>query len=89
MTLGIGYETFRKGRRLELEADGLPATDPILNLWNKADVIAWVENRRRNPPAPRKGSGMTPTATPEPPDPSATSAPRAGIPTGAKGPDHG
>lgn len=45
MTLGIGYETFRKYARHDLAAIGMPAPDPVLNLWNKDELLRWVDER--------------------------------------------
>ncbi|MCA1336854.1 hypothetical protein [Pseudooceanicola marinus] len=44
--LGMSPGAFRN-RRQNLEAEGFPRPDPILKLYIKADVKAWIENRRR------------------------------------------
>ncbi|PJE33451.1 hypothetical protein PSM7751_00001 [Pseudooceanicola marinus] len=43
--LGMSPEAFRN-RRKNLESEGFPRPDPILKLYIKADVKAWIENRR-------------------------------------------
>lgn len=43
--LGLSPSNFQR-RRKALEAEGLPKPDPLLGKYLKADVIAWVENRR-------------------------------------------
>ena len=44
--LGVSRDTFFR-KRDALLADGFPAQDPLLRLWIKADVDAWIERRRR------------------------------------------
>lgn len=46
LVLGKSYEWLRKARA-DLEADGFPRRDPLLNLTQKADVLAWIARRRR------------------------------------------
>ena len=43
--LGCTYERFRKNRDV-LESEGLPPRDSVLRMRIKADVDAWIENRR-------------------------------------------
>lgn len=44
--LGMSVPAFR-GRRASLEAEGFPKPDPLLGRYLKADVRAWLENRRK------------------------------------------
>tara|TARA_R110000868_G_scaffold237132_9_gene491651 strand:+ start:48152 stop:48412 length:261 start_codon:yes stop_codon:yes gene_type:complete len=45
-TLGMSVRTFYD-KRSNLEAERFPKPDPILKLYIKADVKAWIEHRRR------------------------------------------
>ncbi|MBT9383469.1 hypothetical protein KM176_06335 [Pseudooceanicola sp. CBS1P-1] len=44
--MGMSCDRFR-GRRRNLEAEGFPRPDPVLKLYIKADVQAWLARRRR------------------------------------------
>ncbi|MBT9384491.1 hypothetical protein KM176_11530 [Pseudooceanicola sp. CBS1P-1] len=44
--LGLSPGAF-SDRRRTLEAKGFPQPDPLLKLYIKADVMAWLETRRR------------------------------------------
>ncbi|MBT9385515.1 hypothetical protein KM176_16695 [Pseudooceanicola sp. CBS1P-1] len=44
--MGMSIRTFYS-KRPTLEAKGFPRPDPVLNLYIKADVKAWLEKRRR------------------------------------------
>ncbi|QBF32166.1 AlpA family transcriptional regulator [Thalassococcus sp. S3] len=44
--LGVSLDTFYR-KRESLEEKGFPKPDPLLNLYNKADVDAWNETRRQ------------------------------------------
>ncbi|NIZ10164.1 hypothetical protein [Pseudooceanicola sp. HF7] len=48
--LGMSKRRF-SDRRRNLEAEGFPKRDPLLNIYIKADVEAWLENRRTVPEA--------------------------------------
>lgn len=45
--LGMSVDTFNK-RRLDLEAEGFPRQDDLLNRWIKDDVDAWVAGRAQS-----------------------------------------
>tara|TARA_R110000737_G_scaffold288712_1_gene295303 strand:+ start:903 stop:1163 length:261 start_codon:yes stop_codon:yes gene_type:complete len=44
--LGVTPPTFHS-KRSNMEAEGFPTRDPILNMYIKADVDAWIKNRRK------------------------------------------
>lgn len=50
LSLGRSIEWLRK-HRAELDVAGFPPADPITGMRIKADVVAWVEQRRRVPDA--------------------------------------
>ena len=49
---GMSKDQFRR-KLPELQSEGFPDRDPILCLWLKADVDAWLARRRRVPDADR------------------------------------
>lgn len=52
--LGIARDTFLS-KRVKLEGDGFPSKDTLLGGWLKADVIAWIEKRRKvSDPDPKR-----------------------------------
>lgn len=44
--LGRSYDWFSRNKA-RLERHGFPRPDPILGMWIKADVEAWIANRRQ------------------------------------------
>ena len=46
LTMGLSKDRFHR-RRKDFETRGFPPPDAITKLYLKADVIAWVERRRR------------------------------------------
>lgn len=46
--MGMSKDMFLR-RRATLESEGFPKRDPLTNYYHKADVDAWIDNRRRIP----------------------------------------
>lgn len=46
MTIGKSKDWFAHNKK-RMEADGFPKKDPIISLWIKADVEAWINKRRK------------------------------------------
>ena len=47
-TMGISVDQLRT-RLPRMKSDGFPQPDPIVTLYIKADVLAWIERRRQLP----------------------------------------
>ena len=54
--LGISPRAFRD-KRSQLSAEGFPEIDPLMKLYIKADVDAWIEKRRSITDSDKVASG--------------------------------
>ena len=50
-TMGLSVDQLRP-RLPKMSDDGFPPPDPIVTLYIKADVLAWIERRRQLPNPP-------------------------------------
>jgi len=57
-TMGMSKDNFMR-RRPKMMQEGFPAIDDLTNLYLKADVLAWIDRRR-------KVSATIPDSEPEP-----------------------